>query len=45
MDKLSKEEVAKLFESFLCDVEQWTYFVKWLEKHGYKVEELGMSEE
>lgn len=45
MKKLSLEEVAKIFTDFLNEQGEWFIFKDFVEKQGYKLEELGMEDE
>ncbi len=45
MKQLSKEELISVLDSFINETGQWERFKAWIEKQGYKLEELGFPEE
>ncbi len=45
MAQLSLEEITKVFTDFLNESGEWWNFKEFVEKQGYKLEELGMQDE
>ena len=43
--KLTAQEIAQIIEDYTNERSLWYDFKEWLEKKGYKVEELGLSDE
>jgi hypothetical protein len=43
--KLKAEEIAQIIEDYTNERGIWYDFKDWLEEKGYKVEELGLSDE